>query len=1745
MIRKNIRTLFALGATFINIIITDVNAYYLQVEKGVYLNSFDQFYCDKNPNATSADFHKEPWSTTSVANRGLPESPDHIVHQFGKKLLIIPGNIYQDRMVCDAETEKERFFRKVVLPQSHIDEPEDFLSRVWRHLTLSNPAEMEEVLKQQFWWELVDISDNMMANADASSGADEADGFKLGGSGDHGSPHDRDWGKFFPGFGGSAGDDSDDDDQSPDGGGSFLIPSLVQVKPGGAFFEDFGGFWFPKSKEKKRAKKTKKINMLVVPSGDNSDTSPTIEVTTNPVVENLTIIQFALLVGGFEVNGSLHEQLMNLDELSGIELEQLADGFSTTIINLDSLIENNAIQTPGLSNEQLNRLLLKIEALIRELVGVRDSQNNPDMSRNLQRIRSNLQDLISSRLMSTMLGTSEMSVSGGASQHELLVRVLLESDTDDLPETDDVDIDELQDLVDEQLRRIRSGITGEELIRALIDKIEAIQRQIARRETNLSEAHGSWLRALRNRLETLSLELAASEQSLAIAINEQIHGSAVFVDPVTGETFMPEPEDHGGKGGGAKGDTKSNPPSSDGNTGGKKPQQGTQPPPSKESEQNSSDDSNGDEPDDDDQNDGATAGGDWKSTKTKRDMAVWFADLIRTHSLNSPDRLDVGSTIAGALLQDLESKPDKAREIKTQIRALFEQQYPGHQHLLPENDSGEYLSPYVLAMLKVMRGVALANILFNVADSKELENIRETYGFHVRGERGKSVKEHKSVSFPNSAGWQVSAVHNGKRFSKPVNPVTGNEEPDTIAPSLERLNLAQLLRPQEDGLIHISEADQRKFAEAFLNHPDAGRTPVQFRFHRVINASRHPVVDRKYDLHMFEDLRDHLPQRFPAEMIINGAVNPDYEFNSALAQASQRGGIEDSIQLILNQNHDAAALLHWLFSPNNSVIPLASMMFGGIGDNGEGEITGILQQQLGLPAFSPRSSDQRDLSTQNCEVTVFSNGRMRVHYTVSYDRISRQTAQGGYDNYDANFTLELMLDFDISRSEGVELLHQEFSYKGKIKSDVQAKLEADIKKGETAKDQKIIDSMKKLPDELKEYLDRYDAQKIATINDETALEWRNYAVSELKHAISLYQSLLANIQARKLWQRKGFGKVQRTFDKDMNKHRLMDRLMAAVKEFLKLEAVTYEHISGGSEKLNVEQQLVLEELGREDLSYAGVNELFENHRTNVQNVLAKLQQIKEDLEFSRALSLSSVVSMQGQIKDLSQALDDLDGQYNDRNGVLPTRKKELSKAGANVQAFDVFGPVNALMGAARLHVVQLQIDLGGREEAAGNGRQKGNKRTENTSASSLAIHQVGKELDKSEKPKRNWRSIVRLFNSGNTSPATNSATTSGSGAGESVGNLLDVTEFRELEASALTERGRYQHQRTQSGDMSSALAVVPGNLRTAHSLSELSRHNVRRVLMPPSYYPPSSGMSSPETALAQYLGGVSPENPANQGHTLGPQVYLDNGSSSSLSSQGPTSLGSGHQPNSLGSSTSMGSQSGVNVVPVHGRSYLDDRGATHVPMNTLRNRPSQYVQVLDTINSPVGTPGRSGTEPQFTMPEVGGDNGLRSLEQAFNQHQLIRYKRSNSSGAGAPTIIVSPESMPHSELQGHYWQSGMHLELLIQNNVASNALATEIYNQLAIKGMTASDFRDHLSLGGDNDDYDHLADYDGWQAVQTHIGEYLRSGHTITELTVQIFGLLDFNFRRDLERLYNQVRSSRLQDLPRRARGGSVSPGNL
>lgn len=1718
MIKKNIRTLFTLGTAFINLTISDAHGFwpapyerqvdvndYLQTGPGIPLNSVDHFFCDKKPNATSADFSDElPYSSTSVTNLALPGGPDHVVHQFGKQLLIIPGNYFQSRMVCSTETKKQKFFRTVVMPdqerihKSVSEGAGNVFSEILKLFRLNKSNDQEAFLKQEFWQEIIRMSDQMQAVADV--GAEPVEGSSATGNPDRHDPAGKSSFPVEDGYNGGS------------RGGDTLFPLMVPVKPGSVFFEDFSGFWFPEKTEKQKTRKPQKINITVVPSADDSDSSSArIEVTGNPVIKNLTIIQFALLVGGFEVHDGLQEQLMNLDELSAVELEQLAEGFATTINNLDSLIENNVIQTPGLSNRQLIQLLLKIQTLIRELTGIKESQSDSDISEQLWSIRDNLRMLVSSRLVTTILGTHEVTVSENASQHELLVRGLLEADAGDNSVSDAIDLEELQDLMDEYIRRIRSGITGEELIRALIEKIEAIQRQTDRRTKRIASAHGSWLRALQNRLDSLRQELLVTEQELSAVISNYFSISPVFAGGVTGEV-MPEPEDKGGKEGSKKTGNSQTPP-----TGGSSQQQRSASQPGSQALQSQppqdEDEDDSDEPDDSDQNDGDTAGNTWRGSKEKRDMTVWFADLLRQFSLEHPDRLDVGSSQAGALLLKLEKQSEKARKIKEQIKILFQDSYPHHLHLLPVDDTEETLEPYILATLKIMRGVALANILFDVADKEELKDIREMYGMYVRGVRGQSVRDRTNISFPGSGGWDVRVTHNDQDWSY----LWDTGQP-VVREALEQLQLSQLLTTGSDGRIHISVEDQARFADAFLNHSDSGRTPVQFRFVRVGSYGGRTFSTREYDLHRFEDLSGHLASRFPVKTTGNGEFNP----NSALAQASQRGGIEDSIRLTLNQNPEAAALLHWLFSPNNSTIPLSYMMFGQQGT------PGVLQQH-GLPELNPSSSNQADLGTQNCEVTVYSNGRMRVHYTVSYDRISRQTEGGEAVNYDAVFKLELKLDFDIRKPGGLEPLYQGFTYEGRISKQEQDRLNSDLVKEKMAGDKKIIDGMKNLTADLQRELNHFHTAQIDMENAESIREWRRYAALQLKFAFAVYYKLLANIRSRNLADNPNFVRAKKELDKALSEAGILDELVTQIQEFPAVERRTYDQLAQYYIKERMEQDDAFEQL--------------EEHRQKVQDVLERLRQIGDEYKSSgtNKVRLSWLISYISELESLHARLGELDAEYNDRTSRLCQLIKELKRLNSETVAPDLFGPVNTLISAGRLHAMHLLTTLEARktnlesaflfvsgEKSATQEKKKKRRGKKDRSSSGNDINMTGLA---SASTKKGWKDLWGLLPVSPSRSTANSISTSRAGSEENILNIDGEvvatrrhTRTRSIdETSALRVRGECLRSgseenildagreplQTQRGFVDETRASQQERRRLrSHSVTDIGRHGISRPGQSSGHMVWRTTRYGPGNEL---LNTLYPVSAAEGSYILGSGVMTP-----------PSPCSSSQQLDSLESTSSVPSGS-TDREPetLHSRSSSDIvQGSAHtlqvpggIPANHRQYSLGRELNIPETIHhSPVILP----RHMIKSFAQSGESSGNRDISGGYRGRSSLTDSQSSGRYMALSPL---PLNTPSSGL----------LEELVNLGVPGQFLAEAIVQHLPEHQLTMADFNDMLDIA----DSPCEAEED-WQIVQNSIKMYLFRGYTLENLAERLFHAFGDNYHGYVREAYER------QSDYRRAQGETV-----
>ena len=220
----------------------------------------------------------------------------------------------------------------------------------------------------------------------------------------------------------------------------------------------------------------------------------------------------------------------------------------------------------------------------------------------------------------------------------------------------------------------------------------------------------------------MRLELAAADKSLDNVIHNYFDARELFAEWVTDKESS-DPQDHGGDG---KGGNKSNPPPGGANSGagnnegatqqGQWPQGDDLPPyePPRDERRNGREGRDNSGGGNGDQNSAsARAAESWAESETRRDMAVWFAELLREMSIRNTLREQ-----AGALFFKFERQPEIRDEIIRRIRTMFAQHYPQLVTTLPQEDETR-LDGYISVVVRVMRGTALANILFEVANEDQ------------------------------------------------------------------------------------------------------------------------------------------------------------------------------------------------------------------------------------------------------------------------------------------------------------------------------------------------------------------------------------------------------------------------------------------------------------------------------------------------------------------------------------------------------------------------------------------------------------------------------------------------------------------------------------------------------------------------------------------------------------------------------------------------------------------------------------------------------------------------------------------------------------------------------------------------------------------------------------------------------------------------------------------------------------------
>ena len=509
--------------------------YYLQSVKGVRLGgplvTFDTYTCDQNLWATTASFtDHNRISSTSYEMLPIPESPVHRVHKYTRKAqttyLILPGN-ESANWVCDNEPQKMMFMKKVVFSKrledidkkitevkekkelSYIDvlgdwfqhygrRPEDDLAQIFTNLKMGKSLEIIE-------------ADSM--NTDKSD-IDDGPIFSRGRN-----KRDDSSGAFgYP--------------SKPDDEGIHSLAHQIRLSEiifGDSYWSGYiSDEWLMAGQLKKKktanaAENAIRILISAVPSSSGNtesghNESSEIQVTANTAEENLNIIQFGLSLGNIPLTDNLHEQLLNISEMSAAELENLATIFENLAVNAPALIEENIVLSTDLDLEKVVQCLLRIEYLINKLRNARlRSDRDEYETPSLATIRSNLRMSIGASLAEQVLGTQQAIVRGGTQlQQSALVNALLGY----APPLTPPEPDNLVETIDELTTEIEAGEVSPENIERLKTRITRIRQMIEQISTNLIDAELEKWQKLINNLDDLQEALVRFEQVSGAELTE-------------------------------------------------------------------------------------------------------------------------------------------------------------------------------------------------------------------------------------------------------------------------------------------------------------------------------------------------------------------------------------------------------------------------------------------------------------------------------------------------------------------------------------------------------------------------------------------------------------------------------------------------------------------------------------------------------------------------------------------------------------------------------------------------------------------------------------------------------------------------------------------------------------------------------------------------------------------------------------------------------------------------------------------------------------------------------------------------------------------------------------------------------------------------------------------------------------------------------------------------------------------------
>ncbi|OED41436.1 hypothetical protein ACH42_13920 [Endozoicomonas sp. (ex Bugula neritina AB1)] len=726
-----------------------------------------------------------------------------------------------------------------------------------------------------------------------------------------------------------------------------------------------------------------------------------------PIQEyQLNILEFAFIAGlNAFFDASSYTSFFNITDLAYNDIQQLANSFQNVTENIEQLIGQQVVHTGYLTTQQAIYVLKKIEKKLRELAEVRGKVLSTDDD-NLRRIREDLFSVIGADLSVLMADFREAILSENENiRNNLFFNILY---TDSIVSGMDLEIiTQFQRNWNElfsDITIIDEGVSVESLIESLIEELKALEQSIQKEET---EENSDW--SYYKKIVWDSYRVSLKNRIFMLISRTQHTGGARQATDSNTAKEVTEPEDAGENG-------KSDTPSKTNQTEGKshstrienKP--GKTPYPIKKLRKNRGE-PEGENTPWEEFSDSTT------NSYSLNELISFIVTKLGGLQLSEDREQRINNFIKNLNLTDIEIE-----KLKKDLEDFFNEE--GYRKIIVF--SSTELSSYFSEMLNVGRKLSLSIMIANSIEEGKLKKACIINGI------GDDNGNKESHQLRESSSWLVETSHNGDKIPNS----------DEVVNVLEKASFSVLPRV-EDREASGGAASNHDISDQFRR--DAVRTPITVNFQRVSSLGEGDQVRylNKYVVFDSKKLKSEVIDRYKSlvhdeKRLLNDGIN-----NSLIDAIKQYVGSEEAKQYIFN-------ILN-----QNTMNTVRSVIFGGMVDGDTDspdrfiEIDGILKGFTGYPVY-PTNHNQSDSNNQNIEVTIFSNGRISVLYSVYFDQWSPVITTTPKDLLKDNFKLLFEIEFDTTHD--LKRIYSSVSYSGQIKEGNHKKAISLIEKAAKAKE---------------------------------------------------------------------------------------------------------------------------------------------------------------------------------------------------------------------------------------------------------------------------------------------------------------------------------------------------------------------------------------------------------------------------------------------------------------------------------------------------------------------------------------------------------------------------------------------------------------------------------------------------------------------------------------------------------------------